>query len=203
MGFRKYLCFAAAVCLTLAAVMTAAPSALAAPETTETPVTIPVMAEIVNCAAAANVRRGASSDTARLGSVPLGGTYKVTAVNGDWYKIQYTDAQAGYVHKDYIKLLNPDTGAVLENPFATETPVPTPTEAPTPTPTEAPTPTPEAPVPGDTAAAPVVTPTPAPLITKDSGNGGHAFLLVGAGVVGTLAVEAVAALILLQMKKRK
>jgi N-acetylmuramoyl-L-alanine amidase len=65
---------------------------------------------IVNCRTAANVREKATSDSKLLGTVKKGATYTVTATAGNWVKIKYTADTEGYVYKDFIKLMDQDSG---------------------------------------------------------------------------------------------
>ena len=59
---------------------------------------------IVNCRVSVNVRKGASSSTTKIGEARKGAQYTVLAVEGSWYKVQYTSTQVGYIHKDYISV---------------------------------------------------------------------------------------------------
>ncbi len=59
---------------------------------------------IVNCRVSVNVRKGASSSTTKIGEAKKGAQYTVLAVEGSWYKVQYTSTQVGYIHKDYISV---------------------------------------------------------------------------------------------------
>ncbi len=77
----------------------AAPFTLAEPEINEDSIVI-----IVNCKNSANVREKATSDSKKLGAAKRGNTYKLLAVDGNWYKIQYTKEKAGYVFHKYVKV---------------------------------------------------------------------------------------------------
>ena len=59
---------------------------------------------IVNCKNSVNIRRGASSKTAKIGTAPKGAKYKLLEVDGYWYKIQYKTNITGYVFIDYVKM---------------------------------------------------------------------------------------------------
>ncbi len=76
-----------------------APVAMADPEITEDSI-----ATIVNCKNSANVREQATSDSKKLGEAPRGRTYKLLAVEGDWYRIQFKTDKAGYVYKKYVQV---------------------------------------------------------------------------------------------------
>ena len=58
---------------------------------------------IVNCKNSVNVRKGASSKTAKIGTAPKGAKYRLLEVDGYWYKIQYKSNVTGYVYIDYVK----------------------------------------------------------------------------------------------------
>ncbi len=79
--------------------LVAAPVAMAEPEITEDSIVT-----IVVCKNSANVREKATSDSKKLGEAPVGNTYKLLAVQGDWYKIQFTKSKAGFVYKKFIKV---------------------------------------------------------------------------------------------------
>ena len=79
--------------------MALAPVAMAAPEITEDSIVT-----IVNCRNSANVRQKADSNSKKLGEAARGKTYQLLALEGDWYKIQYTKDQAGFVYKKYAQV---------------------------------------------------------------------------------------------------
>ena len=58
---------------------------------------------ITNCNSWVNVREKASSSSKKLGTAKKGKVYKLLAVEGKWYKIQYTSSQVGYVFHTYVK----------------------------------------------------------------------------------------------------
>ncbi len=58
---------------------------------------------IVNCKNCVNVRKGASSSTAKIGTANKGTKYELLGVEGKWYKIQYTKDKVGYVFADYVE----------------------------------------------------------------------------------------------------
>ena len=64
------------------------------------------IATIVNCNHSVNVRSGAGTNYSKIGTAPKNQQYACLGVSsdGNWYQIQYTATQKGYVHKDYIKL---------------------------------------------------------------------------------------------------
>ena len=57
---------------------------------------------ITNCTSA-NVRQSADSNSNKLGEAKRGKTFPLLAVEGKWYKIQYTSSQVGYVYYEYVK----------------------------------------------------------------------------------------------------
>ena len=59
---------------------------------------------IVNCDTSVNVRAKATSSSKKIGDAKKGKTYKLLAVAGNWYKIQYTSSTAGYVFHTYVKV---------------------------------------------------------------------------------------------------
>lgn len=73
-----------------------APVAMADPEITEDSILT-----IVNCKNSANVREQANADSKKLGEAPRGKSYKLLALEGDYYKIQFTKDKAGYVYKKF------------------------------------------------------------------------------------------------------
>ena len=75
-----------------------------------------MVVSIVNCHTDCNVRAGASSNTALLGTAPRGKTYNYLGKSGKYYKIQYTDKTVGYVHQNYGKLVD---GKVTPDPEPT------------------------------------------------------------------------------------
>ena len=76
-----------------------APAAMADPEITEDSIIT-----IVNCTNSANVREQATSDSKKLGEAPRGKSYKLLAVEGDWYKIQFKTDKVGYVYKKFVQV---------------------------------------------------------------------------------------------------
>ena len=77
--------------------------------------TTATVATVVNCNEFVNVRKGPSSNTKKIGTAKKGAEFKVLGVEGDWYKVQYTAKQAGYIHKNYIS-----TKSVTETPDTPE-----------------------------------------------------------------------------------
>ncbi len=59
---------------------------------------------IVNCKSWVNVREKATSSSKKLGTAKKGKTFKLLAVEGKWYKIQYTSGKVGYVFHSYVKV---------------------------------------------------------------------------------------------------
>ena len=89
---KKMICFIL-VALTLLAFV---PVTMAAPEITEDSILI-----IVNCKNSTNVRAKANSKSKKLGEAARGSSYKLLAMSGDWYQIQFTKSKTGYVYKKY------------------------------------------------------------------------------------------------------
>lgn len=54
-----------------------------------------------------NVRKGASTSSIVLTSLPNGSYITLISKSGDWYYVEYADGKYGYCHKDFIK---PDSG---------------------------------------------------------------------------------------------
>ncbi len=77
--------------------------------------TTATVATVVNCNEFVNVRKGPSSSTTKLGTAKKGAQFKMLGVEGDWYKLQYTASQVGYIHKTYIS-----TKSVTETPDTPE-----------------------------------------------------------------------------------
>ena len=73
-----------------------APVAMADPEITEDSIVT-----VVNVKNSANVREQANADSKKLGEAPRGKSYKLLAVEGDYYKIQFKKDQAGYMYKKF------------------------------------------------------------------------------------------------------
>ena len=78
-----------------------APVAMADPEVT---ITEDSIVTIVNCKNSANVREKATSNSAKIGEAKRGKTFQLLAVEGNWYKIQYTKEKTGYVFHTYVKV---------------------------------------------------------------------------------------------------
>ena len=78
-----------------------APVAMADPEVT---ITEDSIVTIVNCKNSANVREKATSNSAKIGEAKRGKTFQLLAVEGNWYKIQYTKEKTGYVFHTFVKV---------------------------------------------------------------------------------------------------
>ena len=89
---------------------------------------------MVNVNTAVNMRSGASTSTALIGTVAKGTKCEVLGKSGDWYQVKTPQGKIGYIRGDYLK---------VESVTVTPTPTPTPTATPTVTPTPTATPTPE------------------------------------------------------------
>ena len=74
------------------------------PETTDGPAATGQVVTIVNCSTSCNVRKGAGTNHAKIGTAKKGNKYTYLAREGSWYKIQYTDSKVGYIHTNYGKL---------------------------------------------------------------------------------------------------
>ena len=59
---------------------------------------------IVNCKTSVNVRAKATSSSKKLGQAKKGKVFKLLGIEGNWYKIQYTADQVGYVFHTYGKV---------------------------------------------------------------------------------------------------
>lgn len=79
--------------------LAAAPFSMAEPEITQDSIVI-----IVNCKNSATIREKATSDSKKLGEAKRGTTYKLLAVDGNWYKIQYTKSKTGFVFHKYAQV---------------------------------------------------------------------------------------------------
>ena len=58
---------------------------------------------VVNCTTSVNVRSGAGTSYAVLGSAKKGATYTVTGQSGSWYKIDY-NGKTGYISSTYLSV---------------------------------------------------------------------------------------------------
>ncbi len=58
---------------------------------------------VVNCTTSVNVRSGAGTSYAILGSAKKGATYTVTGQSGSWYKIDY-NGKTGYIYLSYLSV---------------------------------------------------------------------------------------------------
>jgi probable enterotoxin B len=76
-------------------------------EGSETPVSGKT-AKIVNCKTCVNVREKATSNSKLLGTAARGAIYDVLGTSGDWVKIDYKDGEAGFVHKKFVKITEPE-----------------------------------------------------------------------------------------------
>ena len=61
-------------------------------------------ATIVNCNEWVNVRKGAGTNTKKLGTAPKGKTYTYLGKSGNWIQVQYTSTQKGYIYASYVKV---------------------------------------------------------------------------------------------------
>ena len=76
--------------------------------------------KIVNCHTSVNVRKKASSSSAKLGEAAKGATFKYLGKEGNWYKIQYTDKTQGYVFYKYVELNGKSGEDPAEDPETTD-----------------------------------------------------------------------------------
>ena len=95
-------------------------------ETVEVPVEVAVSGKIVtvvNCNTSVNVRSGAGTTNSIIGQGKKNAQFTLLAtvkVNGaTWYKVQYTSAQVGYIHEDYIKVSDAGSGGTTTGHIAT------------------------------------------------------------------------------------
>ena len=95
-------------------------------ETVELPVEVAVSGKIVtvvNCNTSVNVRSGAGTTNSIIGQGKKNAQFTLLAtvkVNGaTWYKVQYTSAQVGYIHEDYIKVSDAGSGGTTTGHIAT------------------------------------------------------------------------------------
>lgn len=58
--------------------------------------------KIYNCNSWVNVRSGPGTNYNKIGKAPKNSTYQILGSSGDWYKIQYTEKQIGWVHGQYF-----------------------------------------------------------------------------------------------------
>ena len=94
---RKWICFVLAAVMLLAT----APVAMAQEKLVINENSI---VTIVNCENSVNVRDRATSNSLSLGEAQKGEIFQLLAVEGNWYKIQFTKDQTGYVFHYYAKL---------------------------------------------------------------------------------------------------
>lgn len=59
---------------------------------------------VQNVSTAVNLRKGAGTDTALLGTVAKGQQVAVLGQTGDWYQVQTADGRQGYISKAYLKV---------------------------------------------------------------------------------------------------
>ena len=69
--------------------------------------------KVVNVSSTLNVRSTPSTSGAVVGTLSVGATVKITAKNGEWYKI--SSPIAGYVHNDYIQVGASTLGPMVSN----------------------------------------------------------------------------------------
>lgn len=71
-------------------------------DTNYTPPTPGKSVKISNCTWC-TVREKATSSSKKLGEAKKGDVYELLAIEGSWYKIQYTASQVGYVYRTYVQ----------------------------------------------------------------------------------------------------
>ena len=110
---KKWLSLMLAALLLLAI----APAAMADPEITEDSIVT-----IVNCKNSVNVRAKATSASAKLGEARRGKTFQLLAVEGNWYKIQYTKDKVGYVFHNFVKVGKKGDAPLVDTATVTNAP---------------------------------------------------------------------------------
>ena len=75
---------------------------LSVSEGSETPSVPEGYGKIYNCNSWVNVRSGPGTNYNKIGKAPKNSTYQILGSSGDWYKIQYTEKQIGWVHGQYF-----------------------------------------------------------------------------------------------------
>ena len=69
---------------------------------------------VVNCSRRVNVRSAADGGAKAIGYATLGATYTILGESGNWYKIQYTASQVGYIWKEYLQVTGKSYVSVSE-----------------------------------------------------------------------------------------
>lgn len=118
------------------ATITASADGVAASMTIKVVSTLTKYGTVVNCSRRVNVRSAADGNSKAIGYAYLGTTYTILGESGNWYKIQFSATQTGYIWKDYLK--ESDKGYTSVSDGST-TPT-TPTTPSTPTTPTSPTP---------------------------------------------------------------
>lgn len=68
---------------------------------------------IANCKVNCNVRKAGSQSSKKIGVAPRDKQYQYLGKSGNYYKIQYTSSQVGYVHMSYAKI---SKGSITPDP---------------------------------------------------------------------------------------
>lgn len=71
--------------------------------------------QVVNITTILNIRQSASTSSAVLGTLKNGATFDIVGKSGSWYNIK-TGSIVGYVHSDYVKVVNTETPSQPESP---------------------------------------------------------------------------------------
>lgn len=64
-----------------------------------------MVGQVVNVTTSLNIRKGASSSTSIVGTMPNGALFIINGQSGEWYYIEYQGG-VGYVYKSYVKVIN-------------------------------------------------------------------------------------------------
>ena len=83
--------------------VTPTPTPTPTPTATPTP-EIKQVATVVNVNTAVNMRSGASTSTALIGTVAKGTKCEVLGKSGDWYQLKTPQGKIGYIRGDYLKV---------------------------------------------------------------------------------------------------
>lgn len=71
--------------------------------------------QVVNITSILNIRQSASTSSAVLGTLKNGSTFDIVGKSGSWYNIK-TGSIVGYVHSDYVKVVNTSSPSQPETP---------------------------------------------------------------------------------------
>ncbi|GIM29950.1 ligand-binding protein SH3 [Clostridium polyendosporum] len=62
--------------------------------------------KVINVSTSLRIRQGAGINTAVVGYLNDGQSFDIKGISEDWYKIKCNDGTTGYIHKDYVKVID-------------------------------------------------------------------------------------------------